>query len=176
MDNSLWLALAVFILRIVNNALTTIRFVAIARGQNTLSAVLAVFESLIFAFTIANVVSDLTDPFMLGAYCLGFGIGSYLGLWLEQRFVRAFFTVNIITRDQGHEIALALREAGFGVTETTGEGRDGAVTMLRATVDRRDSRRVVDITRAINPEAFIAMEEARSIRQGHFRKSGGVPR
>ncbi len=176
MDSHLWLALAVFLLRILNNALTTIRFVAIARGQNTLSSVLAVIESLIFAFTIANVVSDLTDPVMLGAYSVGFGIGSYVGLWLERLFIRAFFTINIIARKQGHEIALVLREAGFGVTETHGEGRDGNVTILRTTVDRRDTRRVADMTREVNPEAFIAMEEARSIRQGYFRKSGGMLR
>jgi uncharacterized protein YebE (UPF0316 family) len=176
MDSNLWLALAVFVLRIFNNALTTLRFVAIARGMNTLSSVLAVFESLIFAFTVANVVNDLTDPIMLSAYSLGFGIGSYVGLWLERRFVQAFFTVNVVARISGHEIALALREAGFGVTETRGKGRDGAVTMLRTTIDRRDARHVTDIVRQINPEAFIAMDEARSIRQGYFRQSGGILR
>jgi uncharacterized protein YebE (UPF0316 family) len=175
-DTNLWLALAVFVLRIANNALGTMRFILISRQRQFPAAVLAFIESVIFAFTAANVIRDLTDPIMLTAYSGGFAIGSYVGMALEQRFVRSFVTVNVISPVKGHEIALALRDAGFGVTETVGEGKDGLVTMLRAIVDRRDSPHASDIVRDLSPDAFIAMEETRAIRQGYFRRPNGKGR
>lgn len=166
------LALAVFFLRIFNNAVSTIRVVFIARQQMLISSVLALIESLIFAFTVANVVNDLGNWMMLAAYSGGYAIGSYVGMALEKRLVKTFLVVNVIVQQGGHELALRLRDAGYGVTETLGDGRDGIVTMLRAIIDRRESPQVMSIIRESHPNAFIAVEEARTIRQGYFK---GLP-
>jgi uncharacterized protein YebE (UPF0316 family) len=151
-----------------------VRVVFIARQQLWISAILAFFESAIFAYTVANVVNDLNNWRMFFAYSLGFAVGSYLGMWLEKWFVTTFMTVNVIVHHGGHAIALKLREAGFGVTESTGEGKDGLVTMLRSIVDRRDVMQVNRLIREANPDAFITVEETRSIRQGFVRHASPI--
>lgn len=177
MTEGLLLALAVFLLRILNNAISTLRVVFIARQRISISTVLAFFESLIFAFTVANVVNDLSNWVMLTAYSGGFAIGSYVGMMLERHFVKSFMSINVIVKEaQGRQLALALREADFGVTETLGEGREGMVTMLRSIVDRRDVNELIAKIREVNPDAFIAIEEARAIRSGYFRAAHGRPR
>lgn len=162
-------ALALFGVRVFNIALGTIRLIIITRQERVLSSVMGFFEVLIFALTMGAVVSDLSNVLNLIAYAGGFSVGSYVGMVLEQRFITSYMTVNIITHQKGHEIATALREAGFGVTETTGEGRDGEVAMLRSVVINRDVKPLLKVVHQVHPDAFVAVEEARLLHKGWVR-------
>lgn len=170
--DTLLLALMIFVLRIINNAVSTIRVVFIARQRMLISAILGFIESSIFAITVATVVSDLTNPLIFISYSGGYAVGSYVGMLLERRIVKGFVTVNAVIQQGGRELAAALRDANFGVTETTGEGREGKVIMLRIIVDRRDLNTVLERVREHQPNAFISVEETRAIRQGYFAPHG----
>ena len=119
-----------------------------------------------------SIVRDLTNPLVFVAYSGGYAVGSYVGMALEQRMVKAFVTINAVLQKNGHDLAVALRDANFGVTETMGEGREGKVSMLRTIVDRRDTRKVLNLIREYNPAAFVSIEETRAIRQGYFPVNG----
>lgn len=165
-------ALLIFGLRIFNNAISTVRVVFITRGMRFWSASLAFVEAFTFAVVISSVVKDLGNwPNML-AYCGGFAVGGYVGMAIEARFITSYVVAMIITQSKGHEIAVALREKGFGVTETVGEGRDSQVVMLRSVIQRRD---VADLSRtacSIQPDAFVSVVEARAIEHGWLRQMG----
>jgi uncharacterized protein YebE (UPF0316 family) len=121
LDVNAWLlAGGIFLLRVVGNMITTVRLVTIIRGYKLLSASLGVIEAGIFAVALGSVVQNLGDIKNLAAYCLGFGVGGYLGLALEHRLVQRFVSVQVISPRRGHEVAVAIRGAGFGATETWG--------------------------------------------------------
>jgi len=163
------LAWGIFGLRIFNYAISTIRLVAITRQRRVLASVLAFVEALVFAVVIARVVNDLNNLPNLIAYCAGASFGSYLGMVMEARFVTSYRTVNVITQEGGHDIALALRLDGYGVTETIGEGLQGKVTMLRSVVVNHDVPKLLHIIHKVNPQAFVAVEEARAVQRGWIR-------
>lgn len=167
-------ALLIFVLRVVNYAISTMRLVFIARNMKVRAAITAFFEALIFAVVIAGVVSDLQNVINLTAYCLGAAVGSYVGMWLEGRFIVSYTTVTIITREKGQAIANLLREHGYGVTLTRGEGRDGPVDVLRSSTISRDVPHMNDLIKKLNPDAFIETESARSLTRGWI--PGGPPR
>lgn len=160
------LALAIFGLRVLNYSVGTIRLLVVARGGRILGAVMAGLEAFIFAVVIAKVITDLNNAPNLIAYCGGAIVGSYVGMVLEARFITGFMIINAFLPTNGREVAGILREAGFGVTTTLGEGRDGAVTTLRSVVDKRDVSRFIKLLQGANPSAFIAVEEARGVRRG----------
>lgn len=163
---ALLVAGGIFVLRVINNGIGTIRLITLARQQKLLTAVLGFIEALSFAITMAGVVTNLDNHLNLLAYCAGFSVGSWVAMELESRFITSFLIINVMTGFGGHEIALKLRENGFGVTEMDGEGRDGAVTMLRSVIAHRQAQRLMEIVRSVNPDAFIAVEHARTIRGG----------
>ena len=163
------LALLIFFLRILNTAIGTVRLVLVTRQQRLFAAFLAFFEAFLFAVTISSVATDLNNILNLLAYCLGFSVGNYVGMMIERRFITSFMTVNVICANQGHSIALALRECGYGVTETVGEGKDGAVTMLRSVVMNREVPKMVALIRSTHGDAFVAVEEARAVHRGWVR-------
>lgn len=165
----------IFLLRVLNYAISTIRTVSIARQQRMISAFLAFLEALLFAVVIANVVKDLGNFINLMAYCLGAAAGGYVGMALEARFITSYLVMNIMAHDRGKELAEALRERGFGVTVISGEGRDGEVKMLRCVVINRDVPAVQALTRSFDSQAFIAIEEARAVQYGWMR-TPSIPR
>ncbi len=171
--DAILLAMLIFALRIVNSAMFTVRLVLLTRHRRGLAAILAFIEAVIFAVVVANVINDLSEWQNLLAYAGGFAVGNYLGLMLEERFITSYKTANIIAQNGGHEIALALREAGYGVTETIGEGKDGEVTMLRSVVVARDVPKLIQTIRAVNQDAFVALEEAQAVHRGWIRAARG---
>lgn len=170
------LAIVIFGLRVLNYAVGTVRMVAITRNMRVLASSLAFVEALLFAVVIANVVRDLENFINLMAYCLGASAGSYVGMMLEGRLMTTYRIVNIITPANGHGIAQSLRSAGFGVTETVGQGRDGLVSTLRSVVNNRDLPKLINIAREVSPDAFIAVEEARTVSRGWMRPQGHLYR
>ena len=166
---TLLVALVILVLRILNYSISTVRMVAIARNMRLIAAVMAAVEALIFALVIAQVITNLDDIPSVVAYCLGASVGSYLGMVLEARLITSYMIMNVITPIRGHDIAIALREAGFGVTEMRGEGRNGVVTTLRSTLNKRDLPHANQLVRNISPDAFITTEEARAIHRGWLR-------
>jgi uncharacterized protein YebE (UPF0316 family) len=171
--DALLLAAFIFVLRIVNSALGTVRVIVTVHHQRLIASVLSFIEALIFAVVIANVVNDLSNFLNLMAYCGGFALGNYLGMMIEARYITSYMTATIITQSRGHDVAAALREQGYGVTETLGEGRDGTVTMLRSVLLQRDVPQLLKVVRQVHPDAFVSVEEARAIHKGWVRAARG---
>jgi uncharacterized protein YebE (UPF0316 family) len=171
--DAILLAVVILVLRIINSALGTVRVIVTVHQQRWLSSILAFIEALVFAIVIANVVNDLSNFLNLIAYCGGFSIGNYLGMVLETRFITSYMTATVIVHDKGREIASALRERGYGVTETTGEGRDGTVIMLHSVILQRDVPDMLKVVREVYPQAFVSVEQARTIHRGWIRAARG---
>ena len=163
--DALLLAAIIFGLRVFNNAIGTVRVVLITRDMRLWAAVLAFIEALTFAVVISSVVKDLNNFLNLTAYCLGFSIGGYVGMAIEARFITSYVTANVITKEKGREIAIALREHGYGVTETVGSGRDGEVQMLRSVIARREIPRSLEYRPPYSSDCICI-----SRRSAHHRK------
>ncbi len=167
---TLGVAGGIFALRVIGNIITTMRLVLIVRGEKLWSSVMGTLEALIFALALGGVVSSLDNLWNLAAYSVGYGVGGYLGLVLEQRLVTRFVAINIISQRHGHDIALAVREAGYGATESAGQGAAGEVRAVTVVVRHRQVNDVVKVVNQIDPGAFVTMEELRGIERGHFRR------
>jgi uncharacterized protein YebE (UPF0316 family) len=167
----LLLALLLFALRVINSAVGTLRLILMARGRRILTAVLGFIEALIFAYVTTSVVTDFSNLPNLIAYCGGFSVGIWVGMAIEERFVTNYVKVNIIASQDGREIATTLRDIGHGVTEVQGTGGKGEVIMLNSVVQRRDVAGLLQSVYAINPNAFVTLEEARGVQHGWMRHS-----
>lgn len=161
---------AIFALRVIGNMLTTVRLVLIVRGQKLSSSGISILETLIFAVAFGKVVSNLNDIWNLAGYSLGFAVGGYLGLSLEQRLIQRFVAIHVISSTRAHDIAVAVREAGYGATETWGQGAQGQVGSVTAVVGHQQVNDVVRVVHRVDPKAFVTLEELRGISHGYFQR------
>ena len=168
--DALALAGSIFILRVVGNMIITVRLVMLLRGRRLITAVLAALESLIFALALGSVVQNLDNILNLTAYCIGFAVGGYLGIELERRLVKRYVAVRVISPQNAHTIAEAVRESGFGATESWGQGATGLVGSVTIVIEHKEMRDVIKTISRVDEDAFITIEELRGISHGYFRR------
>lgn len=162
-------ALLIFGLRVLGVSISTIRVLLMTRGRKLTTAFLGFFEVLVYALAIGQVVQDLTNLPYLFSYCLGFSIGTLVGMWMEERMALGFATIHAISPGKGSQVAHALRKAGYGVTEGRARGKDGMVSTAQTVVRRRDIEEASAIIREAAPDAFITVEETRRVEHGYLR-------
>ncbi len=165
-----FLPILIFVLRVSNNVIGTLRLILVSREQRLWGFAFASLESLLFAYTAGHVITDLNNIPNLTAYVFGFAVGGVVGMQVENRFVKSYESVTVIAaRAVSHEMALALRDAGHGVTEIMGEGAHGEVEELRIIVHRRDLHQVLRIIHNIKEDVFVTVEHSEFVRGGWIR-------
>ncbi|NLN70743.1 MAG: DUF2179 domain-containing protein [Chloroflexi bacterium] len=165
-----WLfALGVFLARMVNIALDTLRFMFTLRQKRGPAWILGFFESAIYIVLIGSVLTNMENPLNIIGYSAGFATGNVLGMAIEKRLALGYTHFNIISPNHSTEVAEALREAGFGVTEIPARGRDGSFMVVDCRVRRKQSEDVEKRVLEIDPEAFITAEEITPRRSGIWR-------
>ncbi len=93
------------------------------------------------------------------------------GIWLEGRLAFGYYNVRIVSPKRGRKIVRGLRKEGYAVTEIAARGKDGRVSLLNASVRRRDVEKIRGIVEDIDENAFITGEEMRPIYRGFWRRS-----
>jgi len=163
---SAWGPLLIFSLRIVDVSLATLRMLLSVRGQKLVVPVIGFFEVTIWIFAVGNAIQHLDSPLHLIGYAAGFATGSVVGLLIEEKMAMGLATVRVMSQHGGVEIAEALRERGFGVTEFAGYGREGTVEVVYAVLRRRDLPAAFEQVGIWDPDAFVTVEEPRAIHRG----------
>jgi uncharacterized protein YebE (UPF0316 family) len=162
-------AVAILGIRILNNTIGTLGIIFVVREQRLLAAIETFVETLLWVVVVTNVIKDLNNWLNLLAYCGGFALGNYIGLMLEGRLITSYVQATMTTKNGGHELAGKLREAGYGVTESLGEGRDGPVTLLHSVCTRRKLPALLQAIQDIDPQVFVSIEELRALQHGWIK-------
>jgi uncharacterized protein YebE (UPF0316 family) len=161
-----WGPLLIFVLRICDVSLATLRMLLAVRGVKAVAPVIGFFEVLIWIFAVGNAIKFIDSPLHLIGYAAGFATGNLVGMLIEEKMAFGMANVRVVSRFGGVELAEALRERGFGVTEYAGHGREGRVEVLDAVLRRRDLPVVFQEVRVWDPEAFVTVQEPRMIQRG----------
>lgn len=162
--------MVIFVLRVVDVSVGTIRFLLVTRGARALASVLGFVEILLWILAAGAAIQNLTSVWHILGYALGFAAGTWTGAWLEERLAVGTATVQAFSRSKGDHVARALRSGGHGVTRFDGEGLDGPVAIVSTVVRRRVVPRVLEVIESTDPDAFVTVYDARA-RGGHMPPS-----
>ncbi len=159
----------IFILRVADMALATLRFMMLLRGRKGLGWIFGFLQSIMFVAAISFVLNDLDNVINILAYAAGFGTGGVVGIKIEEKLAFGHAHIRIISPAFGAAITEKLRAEGYAVTEIPGRGRDGAVTLINASILRKKIKDVRNIVQQVDPNAFITTEDLRPVRRGFWR-------
>ena len=159
----------IFLLRVTDMTLDTLRVLMVMRGKKGIAWVLGFFQSAIFILAISSVLTGLDNPLNVIGYAAGFATGNVVGMWIEERLAIGHVSITIVSSRRGTAIADHLREKGFAVTEIPARGKDGMVSLLSSSVLRKSVDDVRKLVNDIDPEAFITAEDVRPVRRGFWR-------
>ncbi len=172
-----WGPLVIFGLRIVDVSLDTMRVLFAVRGKRGVAASLGFWQALIWIFAVGNAIKHLDSVWHILGYAGGFGMGTLIGITIEQAMAYGLATVRIVSVNGGVEIAEALRDAGYGVTEIPGYGREGRVEIINSVVQRQHLEHVMGIVQKWDGDAFVTVEEPKILKGGSVagRRKLGIP-
>jgi uncharacterized protein YebE (UPF0316 family) len=159
----------IFLLRVCDMSLDTLRVLFVVRGQRALAWFLGFFQSLVWVVAITTVLSHLDNLWNVVGYAGGFATGNVIGMVIEERLAIGYGHMRIISSGRGPAIAQAIRQSGYAATELSGRGKDGTVAVINCSVRRRDVRRVQAQVKEIDPSAFITVQEVRPLHRGFWR-------
>jgi len=170
LQSALFSAFIIFILRMVDVSLYTLRLLMIVHDRKALVWVLSFIKSFLFLIVIQIVLKDLTNWSKLLAYATGFATGLVVGMWIEEKIAVGYTHLRITSPRRGAELAEHLRAEGYAVTEIAAQGKDGMVTLLNCNVLRKKTPEVEEIIINSDPDAFVTAEAVRSVQRGFWRR------
>ncbi len=161
-------AFGVFMLRVVNQSLDTLRVVMMLRGRKLETWILGFIETVIFVVALSSVISGLDNVLNIIGYSAGFATGTTVGMWVEDRLAIGFIKLSIVSPKRGTALGQHLREAGYGVTEIPARGKDGMVSLINLSVRRKEVDQVQALVESVDSTAFVTSEETRPLRRGFW--------
>jgi uncharacterized protein YebE (UPF0316 family) len=159
---NIWLlGILVFLARVVDVSVGTLRTISIVQGRTKIAFFLAFIETTVWLLVLSAVLPKVMETPLLGAfYAFGFATGNVVGILVEKRLAMGYINFRIITGKHAKEISGSLREKGFAVTTFEGEGKDGTVTEIYVATERKNLSGLIKLVKEIEPDAFYIAEQA----------------
>lgn len=165
----MWVYLLIFLSRVVDVSLTTIRTLMVVQGRKVQASIIGFFEVTIYIVVLGKVVSSLDNPMNLLFYALGFAVGNYVGITIEHKIALGNLGAQIILKTDGNkELIDLLRENKFGITVLNGYGKEGPREVLSVALNRKDLMKLRNLVYEYDPNAFITVNNISPISGGYF--------
>lgn len=172
MDHDLYtymvLPLLIFLFRIIDQSVGTVRLIFSAKGLKNLAPLFAFFESFIWLLAISQIMKDVSNIVMYFAFAGGYATGNYFGILLEEKLSVGNVVIRVIPKKDTSELITFLRSRGYGVTVVPVEGSMGPTKMLFLTVRRKEAKAVIGYINQFNPNAFYTIDEVKTVSGGYY--------
>ena len=162
------LPLLIFLARLTDVSLGTLRIIFVSHGLKYIAPIVGFFEINIWLLAIGQIMQNLSNIPCSLAYAAGFSTGAFVGMLIEEKLSIGMVMVRVICKHDASELIKSLEEAEYGVTTHAAEGVKGPVQIIFAVIRREDLHDVLDRIHKIHPHAFYSVEDVRSVGEAMF--------
>ncbi len=155
--------IAIFVFKIIEDALATLRLIVVSNGKKKLGAILQFVVTLIWIILTGTVLMGLQkDVFKAIAFAFGALFGSYLGSVLEEKMALGtnVFMVEV-NNDKANNLIKVLKNENFRISKIK-SGNDGKI-ILMITGARKQTNKVVSIIQKVDDKAIILSEKVKIV-------------
>lgn len=160
------LPLLIFLARVADVSLGTIRVIFISKGFKHIAPLIGFFEILIWLFAIGQIMQNLGNWTSMIAYAAGFAAGTFVGMIIEEKLSFGDVLVRVISKHNVPEMVSRLEENGYRLTSVNAEGEKGEVKIIMIVTRRKSVGSIIKIIKGINPSAFYTIEDIKSVEEG----------
>ena len=153
------LPLLIFIARITDVSINTIRIIYVLGGRRLTSTLLGFFESFIWLMAIRQIFQHMDNWVCYVAYPGGFATGILVGMMIEERIAYGKVIVRIITRKDVNDLIRFLDHNQFRHTRVSTVGTDGPENLIFTVLPRENLEQLLNTMKEILPTAFYTVEK-----------------
>lgn len=162
-------ALLIFVMRLTDVSMGTVRTIMVMRGMRKVAAAIGFVEVSIWVVAVSRVIGNLDSIWNVLGYGGGFAAGTLLGMWIENRLALGHVYVHIVSMSKGRELSKRLRDAGHGATLLQAEGQSGPVHIIDVVTPRKKVQEIIKLVNTVDARSFVTVEEARQVVRGYLR-------
>lgn len=154
--------LLIFLFKIIENTLSTLRIIVVSNGKKILGAILQGTVALIWVISTSLVVVNIQkDPIKILSFTLGSLIGSYIGSIIEEKLALGTnMLTTVIDKKLNNRIIKALKKQKHEVIILNGKKKDELKNILIIMVKRKKIKDVIKLIKNIDNNATIIIENA----------------
>ncbi|HUS85682.1 MAG TPA: DUF2179 domain-containing protein [Bacteroidales bacterium] len=164
------LPLGIFLARIADVSLGTLRIMFVAKGFRRIAPLIGFFEIIIWLLAISRIFQNLDNWVAYIAYAGGFAAGNWLGMIIEERLALGYEMIRVITKTQAEDLVNVLKDQGFGVTALNAQGVEGDVAIVYIIVKRSMVKKVLELIMTYNPRALYTIEAIKFVNKEIFHE------
>jgi len=164
------LPLMIFVARICDVSINTIRIIYMLGGRRLTATLLGFFEAFIWLLVIREIFKHLDNWLCYVAYPAGFACGIFVGMIIEEKIAYGKVIVRIITRKDVNPLIQYLNTQQFRFTKVEAEGPDGKENLVFTVLDRERLDDLLNKLKEIIPTAFYTIEKVKAAAE-----SGALP-
>lgn len=156
--------MVIFIARIFDVSVGTIRTITTIQGRTTLSFILGFIEVSIWVTVISTIITRLYEsPLLALFYGFGYATGNVVGIRIERRLALGYVQLHIFTHTGAGELTKAFQKQGLYYTCFIGQGMNGPIDYLFVLTKRKNVRNLLLLIQKIDPDAFYSTDIAQNV-------------
>ncbi|ELR69783.1 hypothetical protein C900_04630 [Fulvivirga imtechensis AK7] len=156
------LPLLIFIARILDVSINTIRIIFVMSGRKFVSTILGFFESLIWLLAIGQIFQHIDNVYSYIAYPAGFAMGILVGMLIEERLALGKVVVRIISSEDLSGLLSVLQKQNVRYTMVSAESDSGEEKLLFTVLMRDNLPLFIEEIQRHAPKAFYTIESVKS--------------
>lgn len=148
----------VFLARMVDVSLNTVKMKAMMRGDKKQAASVAFVEVIIYTLAASKAFAYVDKPFILLMYATGYALGNFVGMTIDEKMSKGTMMLLVVKDKDEWDLAGELRADGFGVTTSTGYGLEGSEKeQLLVVVPKKKHQELKDKINKGNKSVYTAV-------------------
>jgi uncharacterized protein YebE (UPF0316 family) len=155
------LPILIFLARIADVSINTIRIIFVMNGDKLISTLLGFFESLIWLLAIGQIFQHLNNWVSYVAYPGGFAMGIYVGMLIEEKLALGKVVVRVISSENLSCILSYMVKNDIRYNVLSGESAKGNENILFTVVKRDQLPSLINEFNACLPQAMYTVESVK---------------
>ena len=161
------LCLKIFIARILDVSLGSVRTIFLVKGRTLISAIIGFVEIIIWFVVVKDALTSDNNIWILLSYALGFATGTYIGGILSEKFISGNFGIWVVTNNQNKLLIEAIKKAGYGLTKM--DIFDNDKYMIFIEINKKNFNHLLKVIKHHDPKAFIVVNETKYVENGFLK-------
>ncbi len=163
------LCIEIFLARIIDVSLGTIRTIIVVKGKNLIGSILGFIEVAVWFLVVEQALSTSnSNIFIVISYALGFATGTYIGGIISKKFINTKYEVQIITDYNVQKLVDYIRDSSMAVSILKLEGKNKNKYLLFVEIDSKHYNNLYKIIKSVDKDAFIIVNETMFVHNGYF--------
>lgn len=166
MVNIMILYLKIFLSRILDVSIGTIRTMYIVKGNRVISSILAFFEVFIWFYAARLAFKQGNNILIVICYSLGYATGTYIGTILNEIFITGVFKIEVISSKLTNKDILTIKKKGYGISVL--KTVDSKI-FFNISVRKKHYKDCIKLIRRLDNKAFISVTDSKLVLNGFIK-------